>query len=296
MITPYIIHGKTISVMASHNLAIVPWAEVATGHDNLGLITLDHHTDTRPAFTHDCYSAGSTRRAFRPCQADRLNRAHAGGLDAIDDVAHDLAHDEQIDAASALNILDHAFVISYEGSSDKPSSLEHRAYVEENFGHKAEARRLAGGGGGSVPAPPTGPFTYSRSENGLYEVGVGACLPGCEKYPHDDDCERAHYDAAIESSLLECRFRTADAMALAHGLPRAAEPPYGLDIDLDYFHTRRAVEPGDSRFFHELIRGAEAITIATEPEFVCDLALDDEARDANWLLERVFEHIDNALG
>jgi len=47
--------------------------------------------------------------------------------------------------------------------------------------------------------------------------------------------------------------------------------PYVLDIDLDYFRTIKSLTPDDPSAFHDLIRRAVAITIATEPDYVHDL-------------------------
>ena len=44
------VNGKSVYIFVSHNQALEPWAELKANHDELNLITLDHHTDTNPAF------------------------------------------------------------------------------------------------------------------------------------------------------------------------------------------------------------------------------------------------------
>ena len=80
------------------------------------------------------------------------------------------------------------------------------------------------------------------------------------------------------------------------GLPQTELAPYILDIDLDAFHTRRAINPDDPSTFYRLIKNAVAITIATEAECVAEEWLDDpDPMTADELLKRLLCHIDNAL-
>ena len=48
------------------------------------------------------------------------------------------------------------------------------------------------------------------------------------------------------------------------GLADLEAAPYILDIDLDAFHTRKAIEPNDPTTPYRLIKNAVAITIAAE--------------------------------
>ena len=72
--------------------------------------------------------------------------------------------------------------------------------------------------------------------------------------------------------------------------------PYILDIDLDAFHTRRAINPYDPSTFYRLIKNAVAITIATEVECVKEEWLDDEDQmNSDDLLQQLLVHINKAL-
>ena len=73
------------------------------------------------------------------------------------------------------------------------------------------------------------------------------------------------------------------------------ERKYILDIDLDYFRTERAVHPTDTKTFYNLIRNAEAITIATEPEFIGYEKLPGENISSATLLPQIMNHIRTAL-
>lgn len=43
-------------------------------------------------------------------------------------------------------------------------------------------------------------------------------------------------------------------------VPAVETEPYVLDIDLDYFHSEDAIEPGDAATFYRLVRNAVAVT------------------------------------
>jgi len=84
-------------------------------------------------------------------------------------------------------------------------------------------------------------------------------------------------------------------MSRCVGIDHLESKPYILDIDLDAFHSRQAIEPADRTVLYCLIRNALAITIATEAECVEELKFDGEAIDADFLLARMMEHIQAAI-
>jgi hypothetical protein len=71
--------------------------------------------------------------------------------------------------------------------------------------------------------------------------------------------------------------------------------PYCLDIDLDSFHTHKALKPSDSSVFYRLIRNATAITIAVESECTMANWIDDGEASVSQMLEAVYTHIAVAL-
>jgi hypothetical protein len=112
------------------------------------------------------------------------------------------------------------------------------------------------------------------------------CEPICVK--------EKHADRVLESALLDKLITRCNGMAARIGIEDITKVPYVLDIDLDYFKTKDSLSPKDSVHFHKLIRGAVGITIATEPNFVRNMSL-DENLDSDYALERILEHIDQAL-
>jgi hypothetical protein len=87
----------------------------------------------------------------------------------------------------------------------------------------------------------------------------------------------------------------ANSMAVSAEIEDIKSIPYILDIDLDYFGTIKSLTPDDPSAFHDLIRRAVAITIATEPNYVHDLSLNHELT-SEYALQQIIGHIDNAMG
>jgi len=124
------------------------------------------------------------------------------------------------------------------------------------------------------------------------------CSVGCIKAPHDENCLMKHFNQAIESILLNEQLSIIGDMK--HGLVKnnILTDPYILDIDLDYFHTRQAIKPHNPTTFYSLIKKAEAITIATEPEYINEWAQIykyDTQLNAEMLFNDLKDHIYNAL-
>ena len=68
-------------------------------------------------------------------------------------------------------------------------------------------------------------------------------------------------------------------------------------MDLDVLHTVAAINPGNAASFHRLIRGATAITIATEAEWVAEEWLDEERQlSSDELLAMLMQHIEQTVG
>ena len=116
------------------------------------------------------------------------------------------------------------------------------------------------------------------------------------RLPHNDDCVVEHGNMVIESIYLDDQLARGAEMSRCVGIDHLESQPYILDIDLDAFHSRQAIEPADRTTFYRLIRNAVAITVATEAECVNELKFDGEAIDADFLLARLVEHIKAAVG
>ncbi len=110
------------------------------------------------------------------------------------------------------------------------------------------------------------------------------CHSECLKNAHDDDCTPIQYDRCIESEELVRQLLYVSEINTDN---------YILDIDLDFFHTIRSIEPNDSSAFQRLIRGAAIITIATEPSYVNSLKINQEL-NSEYLLQELLVHIEQA--
>jgi len=117
------------------------------------------------------------------------------------------------------------------------------------------------------------------------------CMPGCQNSPHNYECKNTLYDNVLDSSFLGPKLEEADRMSSICGIPSSRCKSYLLDIDLDYFHTRKSVDPGDLKVFSWLVKGSSAITIALEPECVEELQVDGADLSAEYLLSRIESHI-----
>lgn len=102
---------------------------------------------------------------------------------------------------------------------------------------------------------------------------------------------RADCDRVLESDFLSTRFQSFSQSLLELNRPLLDDVPYILDLDLDYFNTRKSISPQDSTFFRRLSKRAGLITIATEPSYVAHCALDPEL-DSQLILKELMSLID----
>ena len=289
------IKGKKIYILEKHNQAALPWAEIAQGCGKLvQLLTLDYHTDTRPAFTKYA-GAIYNGKIGNPDYDDLIDEARNGHIEKVEknnsvsvkEAVCNLKDDEQIDFAIRVGILSHAYVIAREKLKDEIMSNEYIEYSKEcekpehalnSFTHKLKKPEDK---------------TYSLPSNKIIVLDDNSFE--LVNYLSGDAREKASKDIAIESKFLAGRIdkikticKTADIESIDNG-------PYILDIDLDYFNTRKSIEPDDPEEFYKLIREAEAITIAKESSCVESLQHDDENLTSDYLLEKLLEHIKKAL-
>lgn len=286
--TRHAIKGKDVYVVDDHHKALAAWALVRRSMANApNLITIDHHTDTYEAFLgHAHWEAHEGRadeqEAFRLKLVSQIDwRSDQSVIDAI----KKLKYDEHIDAATCSGTLGTAFCIQLSDSEATPS-VEQIAYDksrEENWPKPS-----------AIPMPQR-PMTYTTVANRIYALPFD-CFVGCQAMPHTDDCLLQQSNEIIESKYLDDQLARGAEISRCIGLAHLEAAPYILDIDLDAFHTRRAISPQDCTTFYRLIKNAVAITIATEAECVEELWLDaDDEMNASELLSALLAHIDRAL-
>jgi hypothetical protein len=279
------IHGKQVFIVDKHNEAIIPWAEISSAQDKLPfLITLDHHTDTHEAFLGYAFSVHEMNEAkCKPLRLKLRKNMKKNVITTISQAAKLLRNDEQIDAAIQSNILSHSFSIHYNGTR-ATLSIEEEKYFEteyiDRFTHKI-----------SKPNPP---FTYKVPERKIFIV-PHECAIGCQRGPHNDDCTIDHANQAIEDIYLENQLQLINQMSTTSGLGSINENTYILDIDLDYFQTKKSINPETTKVFYGLIKNSIAITIAKESSFVESCRLEGEKIDSIYLLELLLYHLKNAM-
>ncbi|WP_443659381.1 UPF0489 family protein [Clostridium algidicarnis] len=283
------IEGKNIYIVEDHHHVLEAWAEYRK-KVNLApmLITLDHHTDTHSAFLHYSYNS----------KTDKLDNKKAKELlcsidykvdETVNRAISKLRNDEHIDAAITSRIISKAFVISYQAHCDKPQSYE-ESFRVQNYYENMIRRMMAKDEMKYISKKDE--KKYPESE--IYEVG-STCAIGCQRAPHNDDCIIPHYNQAIESILLDDKLKTICEMCPDCIKGNLFDKEYILDIDLDYFHTCKSIQPENIETFYELIRNAKIITIALEPFFVEEWKQYDEDIDCEFLKEKLLEHIKKAL-
>lgn len=282
------IKGKNIYVVDDHHKALAPWVLVRRSLDTTpNLITIDHHTDTIEAFLHHAHWEAHEGRVedqegFRIGLVARIDwRSDESVAEAIGI----LWHDEHIDAATCSGVLGDAFCIQLSDSGATPSveQLAFEKSMDENWPNPP-----------TVPKPQR-PMTYEPAANRIYALPFD-CFIGCQARPHNDDCLVRQSDEIIEARYLDDQIARGSEISRCFGLPNLEAAPYILDIDLDAFHTRRAINPEDPSTFYRLIKNAVAITIATEAECVEEEWLDDEGQmNSDELLQELFDHINKAL-
>ena len=252
------IHGKGVYVVDDHHKALAAWALIRRGlGDAPYLVTIDHHTDTDEAFRgHACLAAYEDSSVDEEALAEKL-------INAID-----WSGDESV--AEAISKLKH---------DEQIHAATKSGILAASF-----SIQLSDQGGYVEP-----------NEDGIYVLPY-KCAMACQKKVYDDECALHHALEIIETQYLDDQLNRMGEITKSLGLPNIETLPYILDIDLDAFHSMKAAQPDDASTFRRLVRGALAITIATEPEWVELVWKDgDNEPSADRLLDMVMDHIQVAL-
>lgn len=251
------VNGKPVYIVDDHHKVLAAWAMVRRKLEAAPfLLTIDHHTDTDDAFaSHVCIAGYDDPSIDQDALAAKL-------LAAID-----WRDDQSI--ATAIGNLRHDEHINAATKSD---------ILASSF-----SIQLSDGGGWTEP-----------NDEHVYVVPFH-CAMWCKKKVYDDECVIHHAVEIIDSPYLDDQVRRIGEITEGLGLPNIELLPYILDIDLDAFHSMKAANPDDASTFYRLIRGAVAITIATEAEWVEEL-WKDEANEpsADQLLAIILGHIEAA--
>jgi hypothetical protein len=275
-----VIAGKNVYVVDDHHRVLGAWAEERQRLDvPPNLITIDHHTDVYEAFNSH---ASCAKWDDHDADEEAIRNAHIAMIDWKDGKSvlaaiELLKHDEHIHAATMSGVLHAAFCIQLSDGGGTP--LEHvEAGKDESDGQL-----------------PDEPIASGANSARIYIIPF-KCAIACHKPIYDDECKIHHAREIIETPYLDDQLSRGAEFARAIGMAGIESSPYILDIDLDVFHSSRAVHPADPSTFYRLIRNAIAVTIATEAECVKDLWQDEShVLTADELLAVVIGHIETAL-
>ncbi|MES5896759.1 UPF0489 family protein [Bacillus cereus group sp. RP43] len=291
------INSKDIYIVEHHHHVLEPWAIYRERNAAPILVTLDHHTDCHSAFLKhsarqiegDSDEVNTHRVAFRKNCIDEINY---NDLNTVRSAIGNLKHDEHIDAAIKSNIIERALVINYDAHKDDPMSFKESKRIEECYSTPAILARMRG-----EIFEVQAPEGYPESENSIYILDKKCWIGDQTEHPapHNDDCKKPHYDQAIESIYLEDKLNTINEMIPGLIENNQFTQDYILDIDLDYFHTLKSIQPDNYDTIYNLIRNAKIITIATEPICVENLKYGNEQINSESLLDALLNHIEQAL-
>ena len=271
--TVKMIGGKAVYIVDEHHQALMPWAiERRKTTRPFVLLTFDYHTDTRPAFLHYAFSAsGQDKRNAAILRREMSSAAAYGDDDSLAETVKKLSNDEHIDYAIEAGIIKKVFVFSFEGNTTW--SVQERQYWEDESPQGVMKRM-------KLP-PPLPPYTYEEPENGIFIINTGGSVIKSA-------------NRILESGFLMDKFAAAATMAAGSGINCLTECPFVLDIDLDYFTTAKSIQPDDASFFYNLVKKAQFITIAKEPDFVIRHRLENDL-DSDYLLDELLRHIGQAM-
>lgn len=278
--------GKSVFTFDSHHEALLPWAQCAR---DLGfaprLLTLDYHSDTRPAFVgHSSVdiTVGMDDEGWEERAAAEVAKINFRDEETVREAILKLRFDEHISAAVQSRTIDIAFAIVGGLITNEYQSNE-QLTAEAEWRERAHDTPWV-----SRPkAPP--PYTYSIPAERIVE------LPRQKVRSNDQPRSKGYANQALESDFLRRHLDFIESITLSSGIPGLFEAPFILDIDLDYFNTRQSIQPVDHDLFHELIRRAEIITIAREPNCVTDCQKPGEKLTSDWLESELKRHIGEAL-
>lgn len=268
------VYGRQrVSVVEDHEVALIPWAEVRRGMKRAPiLLTLDHHTDTLPAFNRAaCKEAPGIPmdegKWLAACNRF-IEATHFENPASIEAAVQLLGWDEHINAAIETEIVDAALVLAHDNSRHTfpLRRMQHYPFDWNTPGNVIPPR----------------PHRYAVPRDRIFYI------------PNEKATEWNFRDHAIATWFLDLRLECVGDMLTSLGKTKLNQEEYILDIDLDYFLTPDSLRPDDSTRFHSLLRDAVAVTIATEP--ACVRGVSDGKLTAEESLAKIEHHIISACG
>lgn len=244
-----LIKGHRIYIAEKHHHVLFPWAKIKRENreDKLLLISFDHHTDILEPFLVHCENNEEKMHQLVACinYEDDIS---------VNNAINNLRNDEHIKAAIESGILYKAFIISHSNEFDDiPESIEEEERMKKVKNMDEEY----------LEAIISGNYAITPRRNRHYreaEIYIPPFLPeGIYEYAGEYD------DVVLEDCFLEEKMATLVRMCPdIFDKDGRIKYKYILDIDLDYFHTMKSINPKSMDIFSRLVKGAAAVTIAEE--------------------------------
>lgn len=243
------IKNYRIYIAEKHHHVLLPWAKIKRENrsEEILLFSFDHHTDTHEPFLAYCENDEERMHQLVACMnyEDDIS---------IDNAIENLRNDEHIKAAIQSGILYKAFVISHSNTFDD---------VPESIEEEERMQKFKNGGEEYLAAVISGNYGIVSRKNRHYreaDIYIPPFLPeGIYEYAGEYD------DVVLEDCFLEEKMDTLVRMCPnIFDKDERIKYKYILDIDLDYFHTMKSINPKSMEVFSRLVKGATAITIAKE--------------------------------
>lgn len=273
------IKNYSLYIAESHHHMLLPWAKVKRENksEELLLISFDHHTDTIEPFLRYCQNDEDKMRQL-------VERIKYDDDTSVEKAIEKLRNDEHIKAAIQSGILYKALIISHSNAFDDiPESIEEEERMKKVKNMDKEYfEAIISGNYGITPRKKR---HYREAD-----IYMPPFLPeGMFEYGGEYD------DVVLEDCFLKEKMVTLSRMCPnifdKKGLIKYK---YILDIDLDYFHTMKSINPKSNDIFSSLVKGATAITIAKESACV-KYVRTDERVTSEVLLKRLLAILEEII-
>ena len=272
------IKDKDIFIFKDHHFALYPWLNLRCKLNKpLNLLSLDHHTDIHEPFLNKCFINNEYDKILAKKYINNIDINNESSLDIVIDK---LRNDEHIKTAIDANIINTAFIISYDNHVDKPISYEEDKQVKnwkdihfyDLMGKVHPLKNISR------------PYTYPYDKIYIPKAKMSDRIVS--------DVEL--YDMALEDEFLKDKLKVFSEMSPKQIDLNGFKDDYILDIDLDYFHTIKSIDPKESTLIKKIMNDARIITIAQEPICVDIVKLDKEV-NSKYLEEQLLNFIEKAL-
>lgn len=274
-----LIKGHEVYIFEKHHYALFPWSKIKTGNidHKFVLFSFDHHTDTHTPFLDYCYYHNEKMENL-------ISKIKFNDESSINDAVLKLRNDEHIKTALKIGLFEKAFIISHLNTFEEvPMSVQEKERLKKL--EKNDPEYLMQIINGDYGITPRAERTYEESE--IYMPPFVA--EGIYEYGGENDDNVLEDDFLAEKMIILSRM--CPDIVSAEGKIKC---DYILDIDLDYFHTMKSIDPSTKKIFSQLVKSAKAITIAKEPVCV-EIVRSEEIVTSDILLEKLLELLELIL-